>query len=370
MLSPPHRGGLWVRLPGFVLVAALAVSACAVRRVPAAVGPSFLRVQGLERISDLLAVSPAAWSPDGRRLAFGTEDAVWVVQAAPGRDRERRLAALAHVTRAAWSPDGRSLAVLAGGTLYTLDVDALGPDGARPRPVTHDEAVRFFAWDPARHRVAYVASGAAHEDLRVWTAGSVREAAASSRTLSAIPTALDGRRLDWLPDGQGLLLALGPRGDARSDRMLRTALTSPRPTSTVIALREPVPSPVPGPRGDLLAFVSGSPTGARPAAGRVTVMRLDGTGRRALTDAGAYSGLSWSPSGTLLAFAEEGGDLIRLWIVDVTSGERLRVADYRPEGASHGALAIEWGPDGLRLAFGTDTGEAAGPVWVAQLTWL
>jgi len=278
------------------------------------------------------------------------------------REGGRRLAALPHVVRVAWAYDGRSLAALAGGVLYTLSLD-----GSPPQPVARDERVGFFEWDPSGRRIAYLASPDAHSYLRLWSA----DGGAAPSTLRSIADALEVRGLDWLANGQGIFLALGPRGALRADRFLRIPVPGSRAVSFAAPLREGGRSPVLAPSGRLLAFIGGSDEELQSGRGRVSVMRIDGTGRRFLMPAGIYSGLSWSPSGNLLAFAEGGGDRMRLWIADVTTGEHLQVTDYRPEIPSHSeSLAVTWAPDGLRLAFGTDTGETAGPIWMVRLARL
>ncbi|MHB8733171.1 MAG: TolB-like translocation protein, partial [bacterium] len=115
--------GRWARLPGAILAAVFVCAACAVQRVPIGAGPPFLRSAGLVRISDLRAISPPAWAPDGRHLAFGTADALWSVRPEAGDAGRRRIAAAAGAERVAWSPDGRTLAALVGGRLlgYALD---------------------------------------------------------------------------------------------------------------------------------------------------------------------------------------------------------------------------------------------------------
>ncbi len=371
-----------MRLAGVAVLAALALAACTVRRIPVGLGPPFLRVEALTRVSDLPATSPPAWAPDSRRLAFGAEDGVWI--AAADRRAARPLAALRPATLVAWAPDGRRLAALAGGVLY-----ALALDGAPPQPLVPAGGVRLFAWDPAGGRIAYVAGRGGRQELRVWEPpGHHAPGHAVPGALVPIAGAAEVRALDWLPGGRGLFVALGPRGDPRATRLLRIDLAAPGRTDARPG-GAGSPAPIPGegsmgqpvtwfgsgtgwalaPGGRFLAYVGGGPG---PGRARVVVARPDGTGRRGLTPAGAYSGLAWSPSGTLLAFASAAGDgEVRLLIADVTTGERLEVADYRPEIASPGGvLAVRWAPDGLALAFGTDTGETAGPVWVARLSRL
>ena len=53
---------------------------------------------------------PAAWSPDGRWIAYGVGDGVMVVRADGGESR-RLLSTLARVRPGAWAPDGKRLVV-------------------------------------------------------------------------------------------------------------------------------------------------------------------------------------------------------------------------------------------------------------------
>ena len=357
-MSRPPQGGAWVRLLGGFLAAALAFGGCTVRRVPVGTGPPFLHVAAVARLSDLQAVSPPAWAPDGRSVAFASQDAVWLVRVSPGGGRrERRLAPLPHVSQVAWASDGRTLAALARGMLSTVSLD-----GAPPRRVSDDDRIRLVGWDPARGRLAYVASHGARDDLRLASPPG------APVVLVSLPDTLEAQTLDWLPGGQGIWLAVGRRGRGRADRFLNVRVAGSRATSAFVGLRDSVRAPTLEPGGRFVAFVGGSDEEVRTGKGRVTVVRTDGTGRRVLTVPGAYSALSWSPSGTVLAYAEGGGDDIHLWIADVATGERLEVATYRPENPTpDGSLVVRWAADGLRLAFGTDTGDAAGPVWIATL---
>jgi WD40 repeat protein len=344
----------WARLPGAILAAVFVCGGCAVQRVPIGAGPPFLRSAGLARVSDLRAVSPPAWSPDGRHLAFSTADALWSVRPAPGDVDRRRIAPVAGVERVAWSPDGRTLGVLAGGRLL-----AIGFDDPSPRALAPVEGVRFFAWPPAgRAAVGPVYTTFAGGRTAVWTVrGPERQV-----RVALLAAGVEARSLAWLAGNTGVAVAAGGRGtDADRIVFLRPDVrTEPRVQMLPAGGRAPVPSP----EGRFIAYLEDAGSGEA----RVAVMRSDGTGRRVLTPAGRYSGLAWSPAGTLVAYARQEGDRAALEIADVLTGARLWLGDYRPEaGPPHAPLAIVWAPDGARLAFGTDTGAAAGFVWVATL---
>ena len=355
------------RLPGAILAAVFICAGCAVERVPVGAGPPFLRAAGLARVSDLHAVSPPAWAPDGRLLAFSTADAVWSVRAAPGDLDRRRVASLAGVERVAWSPDGRALVALAGGRLFVVALD-----DPTPRPLVAARGVRDPAWPPTGRRVferstdacagpAY-ATGAGPTTL--WT---VRAGGRAARVAS-LASDLEVRAITWLAADTGLAVSAAPPG-GRADRVLYLrsgARAAPRTQMLPAGGRDPVPSP----EGRFIAYLQNAggpaPGGSAGDTVQIAVMRADGSGRRVLTPPGRYSSLAWSPAGTVLAYARQEAGRTAIEIADVLTGERLWLGDHRSEpAASPTPIAIVWAPDGSRLAF--DTGTNAGFVWIATL---
>lgn len=92
-----------------------------------------------------------AWSPDGRRLAFVRNHAIYVLDLAT--QRTRRIARGLSATALAWSPDGRRLAY----TLFDGGLWIARTDGSHARQVvaggagaTYNLAVAGVAWAPLR----------------------------------------------------------------------------------------------------------------------------------------------------------------------------------------------------------------------------
>jgi hypothetical protein len=324
----------------------------------------------LVRVSDLRAVGPPAWAPDGRHLVFCTADALWRVVPQAGDVGRRRIAQIAGAERVAWSPDGRTVTAVAGGRLV-----AVALDDPSPRPLAPIGGVLYYAWPPAGRTVFGRVGGAGAGPLlvsagpsgaTVWT---LRPDAGRAVRVGALPGALQVRGLTWLSGRAGIAIAAADRGGT-ADRTVFIAIdarTATRVQMLPVGGRDPVPSP----EGRFIAYLDGSDVSG--AAGedetRVAVMRADGTGRRDLTPAGRHGGLSWSPAGTLLAYTKEDGDHAALEIVDVLTGERMGIGDYyRVDAASsHAPVAIVWAPDGTRLAVGTAAGRSAGFISMVTL---
>jgi len=358
-----------VRRLGAILAAVFMCGGCAVARVPIGAGPPFLRFAGLERLSELPAVSPPAWAPDGTSIAFSTADAVWVVRPAAVPRDEHRLARVAGVKRVAWSPDGGTLVALAGGRLLGIPLDDPSPHVAAPI-----EGVRLLAWPPAAPArsgqawrgtaEAAVAASAPGGGMVVWSVdiatGPGERGGVRPRRLGSVPRGLEARSLAWLAGNNGGVV-LSTDDPAHDTAHLVFMGSGARAAPFVQTLAPGDHAALPSPQGRFIAYLRDEGDGSR-----VCVMRADGSGRRALTAAGRYSGLAWSPSGTLLAFAEQSGDGAALEIAGVLTGVTMRAAQYRPEPAA-APTAIAWSADGTRLVFGTDTGDSVGVVWLATL---
>ena len=160
------------------------------------------------------AISDPQWSPDGRRLAFVRDGAIWVIEA----DGARQVQVTEHPagnTRPRWSPDGLSLGFISRrrGWSQLWRIDA--PVPRRGRPATHPKPaepvavtpagldVEEFAWSPDGKRIALAGQ---REDRDWWSAVSVIELATGNE-LRIPPGSAWECGPHWLPDGGLLLLS-------------------------------------------------------------------------------------------------------------------------------------------------------------------
>jgi hypothetical protein len=130
----------------------------------------------------------------------------------------------------------------------------------------------------------------------------------------------------------------------------------------------PVPAQVveaaPSPAAEWIAYIAAEAGGER-----VYVVRADGSGRRAVSSVTRRaSGLAWAPHGDKVAY----GVLLNEAHAEVHAAAAVGraqklVATYRLEFPDPAAgMSLAWSPDEARLAYGTNTGSMAGPVWIAR----
>ncbi len=345
-----------MRRSGFLLAAlALALGGCTIRRDAAPESTAQLRVGTVRRLVDRPALSPAVWSPDGRRFAYGGADGVYV---AAQNQPPRRIAPAAVVTTVSWSRPLDLLAVVDRGLLWTMR-----PDGRDRRRLTLAGFVTAAIWAPGSDRLAVVlrrsVEGASRFEL--WL---VNRDGGFRRFVAAGPAGLAIRSPQWLANSLYLIYGLSGPSESVITAAWRVRIAYPD--------RRPVPLEGPAvelhlaPSGQRVAYVTGPEVaGGR---GRVTLSRLDGSGRTTLTpEEGRYAGLAWSPQGDKLAFAVVADEAhAQLWIADADGAGRLLVHDYAMEFSDPSiSLSAAWAPDGRRLLFGTNTGTFTGPIWLA-----
>ncbi|HEU4454243.1 MAG TPA: S9 family peptidase [Longimicrobium sp.] len=183
--------------------------------------------QGVARYLNVRSVSGAELSPDGRSLLFLTSTTglpqLWVAPVIEGAvAAPRQLTFGNRVQWAAWSPDGRWIAYGTdrGGNERT-QFFVLSPDGTRERELTPaDENFRIFGgWSPAGNRIAYASSERNGRDFDIWT----MDLGADGRPAGAPKMVLEGAGNfgieAWRPDGGALVLSQG-RGEADNDLFL------------------------------------------------------------------------------------------------------------------------------------------------------
>jgi Tol biopolymer transport system component len=318
-----------------------------------------LGVEGVRRLIDRPALSPAAWSPDGRRFAYGAADGVYVASADSGGGG-RQIAPADVVTAVSWSRPLDLLAVVDRGHLWTMR-----PDGRDRRQITVAGFVSAAAWAPGSDRLAIVIRRAVDGTARfeLWL---VSRDGGFRRFVTAAPQGRAIRGPQWLPNSLYIVYGLSLPSESVITEAWQVRIAYPD--------RRPVPVAGPAvefavaPSGSRIAYVSGPD--AADGIGRIVVSHLDGTGRFTLTPEGArYTGLAWSPQGDKLAFGVLDDEAhARLWIADADGSGRLFVHDYALEFTDPSiAISTAWAPGGRRLLFGTNTGTFSGPVWRADL---
>jgi serine/threonine protein kinase/WD40 repeat protein len=287
----------------------------------------------------------AAFSPDGRRLAAGSQSgdvSVWEVKG--WREVWRFQSGGEPVQALAFSPDGKSLAT--GG----LDHAVRLWDLTSGQPVSvyrgHEAEVLGLAFGP---RGDWLASGSRDQTVRVWDPthdprGQLLQHRPIKNGFAFDPTPnglevrtanLEGKFLAWVTaDSAGLVpVQLLPR-DPHEPFVCRHALLS-------------------GNRVALLARDSLRTLAVRGAAGEGP--------RLLLTSDGSVQALAADPAGNRLAWATtaEGGVAIHCW--DDTT--QVRAEPVRLDAAAVRALALESRGDWIAVITGPPKPEADSAVW-------
>ncbi len=350
-----------------LLAALLLTAGCQVARTPAPVGVGLLRVGGPLRLSDRPALSPVAWAPDGKAVAFTDGGGVWIAPLDRTRGRERKVTAARHATHVDWSAGTGLLAYIDQGTLVMVRPDGskkwriplIGAGGA-PAFATH------LAWAPRGDRLAVAAGDAAstgggRRGGGVWLVGAN---GGSVRQVFEAPTGQAVGALGWYPNSLFLFIGIGPDGSV--SRLLRWRIAYLDRRNLLVGFPTLL-APVLSPNGAWIAFAAPGAGGdhqvwVEAADGRSAPRKIEGGG-------GRIGGVTWAPSSDKIAFSrvldEARGEI---WIADVDGRGSRRIAQFVAEFPDPDLpLVARWSPDAAVIAYGSNSGNYTGHVWIVPL---
>jgi WD40 repeat protein len=274
------------------------------------------------------SVLALAWSPDGSRIASGSQSGeVQVWYAADGRDAltlNSGNPTTPGLDALAWSPDSQRLLIAGNGQIVEI-WETSSPPGITNRPVQNlGIGSAAAAWSPDGSAIAFF-DGAA---IDIWSAGS-------EQTILTINTP-HSSALAWSPDGRSLASANDGAvqvWDAQSGALLLE---------------------YDGHNG-LVRSIAWSPDGTLVAsgddAGSIQVWQASSGARissAALDDYEALSptALAWSPDGQRLASGGGIDGAVDVW--NPRTGQR----SFRYTGHTQDVNTIAWSPNGRFIASG------------------
>ncbi len=265
-----------------------------------------------------------AWSPDGTRLASGSQDKTIQIWDAEGGNLNVYSGHTKSVTFVSWSPDGKRVA--SASEDHTIRVWDIASGNVVFTCQGHTDVVHSVAWSPHGTRLA---SGSVDTTVRLWDATNGNPVAVYHDHATQVWD------VAWSPDGTRVASA---SGDDKKDNTVKiwnivtgaTTLTYTGHASTAV-------------------YVSWSPDGTRIASGSTdkTVQVWDVTnGNTQLTYRGHSNivfGVAWSPDGTRIASGSV-DSTVQVWDAKTASTQLT----YR--GHSSFVFGVAWSPDNMRIA--------------------
>jgi Tol biopolymer transport system component len=294
------------------------------------------------------------WSPDGSKVAWGTEDGLIVYDT--GENERLTLIDDAVAGRPAWSPNGDALAYVNRQTmkLEVLEIDSghvryslpigLGSISQESIPLV---VVGGPAWSPDGERIAFGCWDGEGDEICIVDADGrnrrqltdVEATATGNQTTSGAPAVANSGYPSWSPDGR--LLAVAVFGDRRGAPSGVFTIDSELGTARKISSLQPNGEIRWTPNGNAVVF-------SATVEGRSDAHRVPVNGRAAATLTGDLPGGAFSPAlssdGARMAVAS-GGEIV---VIDLASGEREFI------GTALAEKYPAWDSTGETVAFAAD----------------
>ena len=293
-------------------------------------------------------VSPPAWSPDGRKLAFQSRG-IYVVNA-DGSGLQNLTRSPKTERGPAWSPDGQKIAFdrldaflphwrpgdgAPGSDIYVMNADGGGTKNLTRSPKPDGGP----AWSPDGQKIAFQrvvgvipcgtgGCGRGESDIYVMNADGSEQ-----RNLTRKPSLNLGSHA-WSPDGQKVLFQRRPKGKNWDIYVINADGSGER---NLTRNRSHDLDADWSPDGRRIVFRT-----SRDGKWELYVMNADGSGQERLTRTAANeSRPSWSPDGRKIGFTREVGGNYELYVMNADGSGQRRLTPNSPVVRW---IAFAWAP--------------------------
>jgi Tol biopolymer transport system component len=311
-----------------------------------------------ERVTTGIGMTSAAFSPDGKKLAYSRGRAVsnvWRVPSLQDRpatwaDAQQITFDEAYIEMLDVSPDGRRL-LISSDRAGNPDLWMLPAGGGEMEQVTTDPTPDWApVWSPGGEEIAFYAYRSGNRQIWVQpVAGGTARQLTKGEVEHTWPA--------WSADGQNLLFARGQRG---SYEFLIVPAGGGKPRTLAMHPSDQL-NPRWSPDGKWLAFDSG-----RSGSTGLWRAKADGGDPELLVEAEIYA-VRWSPDSKWIYYLRVGEEATDVWAVSVDGKGERPLTELRGRRG---------GPDPVRGALATDSAylyfiwqEDLGDIWVADVTY-
>jgi Tol biopolymer transport system component len=304
------------------------------------------------------ATTSPSWSPDGTRMVFANAGGMWI-KPLSGEPHKLSEGGLFHSM--SWSPDGQALLFVDGvipnlGNLSASVVGVIRLDGRRTTISDSTHVNLSPVWMPDGRTILYVSNRDGSLDVYEQRLDrDLRPDGAPQR----ITTGLSVRTISVSADGSRLAYdVVRNRSNLWQIPIPQTGVASFATAKQITTENQRIESFTVSHDGQWLAYDSD-----RNGNADIYKIRIDGTGEaiQLTKDLGNDFAPSWSPTDRELAFHSSRSGVRRIYIVDAEGNNEHRVT---AEGED--AFAPDWSPDGTRIVIMTSFGNNRGDAMISR----